>query len=145
MRCFSSLICIVIGGFLLALGFAAAALSVWRREKRNRSLLYFGIFCGLYGLRVIGNAGLVHLVVLVPRSFWFYQDAFITYLIPLPALLGIELVLGPGWKSSLWAMCRFSIVYAAVAILVDSFWGANTAHGPNAFFVIAGLTVITGN
>ena len=135
---------IVIGAFLLALGFVAA-IAATRREKRNRALLYFGVFCALYGFRLIGNAGLVHLTIGLPPVFWRYQDAFITYLVPLPALFALELLLGRGWKSSLRLTWQFQCVYAVIAIVVDSLWGPRTAFGPNNFFVIIGMLIITAN
>jgi serine phosphatase RsbU (regulator of sigma subunit) len=136
---------VAIGGFLFALGLVAAALFTWRQEKRNRSLLYFGIFCVLYGFRLIGNAGLMQLSVALPHAFWRYQDAFITYWIPLPALLSVELLLGRGWKSSLRAMWQLQLIYAVSAVLIDSIWGPHTALGPNGYFVIAGMLIITAN
>jgi serine phosphatase RsbU (regulator of sigma subunit) len=136
---------IAIGGFLFALGLVAAALFTWQKEKRNRSLLYFGIFCVLYGFRLIGNAGLMQLSVALPPVFWLYQDAFITYLIPLPALLSVELLLGRGWRSSLRTMWQLQLVYAISAVVIDSIWGPHTALGPNGYFVIAGMLIITAN
>ena len=134
-----------IGAFLLAFGFAAVALAASRREQWNRSLLFFGIFCGLYGLRLIGNADLLHFAVGLPRSFWSYQDAFITYLIPLPAWLSTELLLGQGWTSSIRAIRRLQVAYAAIAIVIDSIWGPGVARGPNAFLVILGMGVCVAN
>src|SRR5262249_19679161 len=92
------LVNIVIGSILFALGFGALALSAFRQTIKDRSILYFGIFCSLYGLRLLVNSGLIHTSVNASSIIWNYLDAFITYLIPLPSLLFTERFLGTGWK-----------------------------------------------
>ena len=42
---------ITIGAFLLALGLAGAGLSILRWKSKDQVLVYFGAFCGLYGIR----------------------------------------------------------------------------------------------
>src|SRR5215467_3274465 len=126
------LVNIAIGSILFALGFAALALSAFRQKIKDRSIFYFGVFCGLYGLRLLGNAGLIHTSV-------------ITYLIPLPALLFTEQFFGPGWKSSIRITAQIQTIYAVSAIAIDSLFGPGTAIWPNGFLVILFLAVITAN
>src|SRR5262249_49758025 len=139
------LVHIVIGALLFALGCAALALSAFRQKIKDRSIFYFGIFCGLYGFRLLGNARLIHTSVNISPLFWNYLDAFITYLIPLPALLFTEQFFGPGWKSSIRRMWQIQTVYSVSAIVIDSLLGPRTAIWPNGFLVIIGLAVITAN
>ena len=139
------LVSIAIGSILFALGFAALALSAFRQKIKDRSIFYFGIFCGLYGLRLLGNAGPIHASVNTSPIIWNYLDAFITYLIPLPALLFTEQFFGPGWKSSIRRTAQIQAIYAVSAIAIDSLFGPGTAIWPNGFLVILFLAVITAN
>lgn len=139
------LINIVIGAFLLALGCASITLSALRQHLYARALRYGGIAWSLYGLRLIGNARLTHLSLDLPSTFWNYLDAITTYIIMLPAILFAEQFLGPGWRSSIRRMWQIQLVYAAAAIVIDSLNGPYMAMGPNSFFVILSMTVITAN
>src|SRR5262245_61257000 len=136
---------VVIVALLFALGLAALAVSASRQRTKNRFLLDFGIACGLYGFRLLGNTGLVYLAVSLPQTFWRYQDAIITYLIPIPALLFGIYFFGPGWKSSLRLMLWIQAAYTTIAISIDIILGPHAAMGPNSFLVILDFLVITAN
>jgi serine phosphatase RsbU (regulator of sigma subunit) len=139
------LINIIIGSLLFALGCAALALSAFRQKIKDRPVFYFGIFCGLYGLRQLGNTGLIQTSVVLSPLFWSYLDAFITYFIPLPIILFVEQIIGPGWKSSIRRTRQIQMLYTFSAIMIDSLFGPRVAIGPNGFLVILGLAVITAN
>jgi serine phosphatase RsbU (regulator of sigma subunit) len=139
------LVDIVIGAILFAFGCAALALSAFRKKIKDRSLFYGGICCSIYGLRLLGNTGLIQASADLSPLFWSYLDAFITYLIMLPGLLFTEQFFGPGWKSSIRRMWQIQMVYTVGAIVIDSLLGPRTAMGPNSFLVILGMAVITAN
>ena len=49
----TDLVAVAIGSMLLALGTAAVLAWGVRTKASDRLLLYFGIWCGLYGLRLL--------------------------------------------------------------------------------------------
>jgi hypothetical protein len=136
---------ITIGAFLLALGLAGAGLSILRWKSKDHVLVYFGAFCALYGIRVLGTAQIVQLLVSAAPSFWSYLSVFITYVIPLPALVLAERFIGPGWKSSIRRMIQIQLVYAAGAILFDSFRGPGAAMILNNPLVILSAAIAWAN
>jgi serine phosphatase RsbU (regulator of sigma subunit) len=139
------LVNIVIGALLLALGCASIAFTAFRQNIYVRALFYGGICWGLYGLRLIGNTELMHAAIDLPIVFWVYLDAFVTYLIMLPATLFAEQFLGAGWKSSIRRLWQLLAIYAASAIVIDFLFGPRKAIWPNNFLVMLGMAVITAN
>jgi sigma-B regulation protein RsbU (phosphoserine phosphatase) len=136
---------ITIGAFLVALGLAGAGLSILRWKSKDYVLVYFGAFCGLYGIRVLGTAQIVQLLAPAAASFWSYLSVLITYVIPLPALVLAERFIGPGWKSSIRRMIQIQLVYGAGAILFDSFRGPGAAMILNNPLVILSAAVAWAN
>lgn len=136
---------IVIGGLLFALGFAAFSLLVLRWKSRDRSLLFFGAFCWMYGIRMLGETELIRFLIGAPTTYWKYLVAYVTYLLPLTALLIVEHFLGAGWKSSLRRTRQIQMAYSVSAILIDSVRGPGTAMGPNNYLVILMILVIAVN
>src|SRR5215467_7639561 len=69
---------------LLSIALAAIALFFFRRSTRDLMLIYFGLFCILYAVRLL--ARLPSFRSLFDRSgiFWEYVNWFITYTITLP-------------------------------------------------------------
>jgi serine phosphatase RsbU (regulator of sigma subunit) len=136
---------IVIGGLLFALGFAAFSLLALRWKSRDRSRLFFGTFCWMYGIRILGETELIRFLINAPTTFWSYLQVYLTYVIPLIALLTAEHFLGAGWKSSLRRTRQIQTVYSVSAILIDSVRGPRTAIGPNNYLVILMILVLAAN
>src|SRR5262249_16264182 len=68
---------VTIGAFLFALSLATAGLAALRRKSRDPILIYFPIFCGLYGIRLLATTPIVHFLIPAPAPFWSYLSAFI--------------------------------------------------------------------
>jgi Stage II sporulation protein E (SpoIIE) len=138
----TELIGIAIGCMLVALGFGSIAAWLLRRRAAERLLLLFGIWCLLYGLRLVALQTPVHLSIGGSHRTWAYIIAFVTYVINVPGGLFFEALLGPGWKYSIRRVWQLQAVYAAVAISTDLILGRpNAAMGPNRPIVLAGLAV----
>src|SRR5215472_10872278 len=61
---------VTIGAFLFALSLATAGLAALRRKSRDPILIYFPVFCGLYGIRLLGTTPIVHFLIPAPAPFW---------------------------------------------------------------------------
>ncbi len=127
---------------LLALGFGSVAAWLLRRRAPERLLLLFGLWCLLYGLRLVAHQAPVQLSVGGSTRTWDYIIAFVTYAINVPGALFFEALLGPGWKQSVRRVWQLDAVYAAVAVSTDFIAGRpRLAMGPNRPLVLAGLAV----
>jgi len=69
---------------LVSLGAVALAFFFSRSKARERTLIYFGLFAILYGMRLLGTLRMVSLSLPLPRAFWFQLDWMITAVIVLP-------------------------------------------------------------
>ena len=94
----SDLIGGAIGVLLSGLGIACLVASSLRGRRSDRILLFFGIWCALYGLRLLADTPFVVTTLGVPKRNAEYFRAFVTYTINVPIVMSVEAVIGPGWK-----------------------------------------------
>jgi hypothetical protein len=108
-----------VGSTLTFLG--ASAIVVWllRRRSSDRLLLFFGMWCWLYGARLIVSQPFVRASVGGSTLMWSYLVAFATYTINVPGGLFVEAQIGAGWKASVRRIWQILAVYAIVAIVFD--------------------------
>ncbi len=106
------------GIFVCAAGLLASAVSAFRLKTRDYTLLNFGLFAFLYGLRGLVESQTMETMVGYPFTVPYFHG-LLTYLliIPLSALL-VDLF-GRGWQGSLVWVFRSTIVYAVVAVCYD--------------------------
>lgn len=113
-----------IAGFVLSLlvlfvGVAALAVHLLRRRSQERSLLWFGLFAALYGVRALLDRALVHALIAAPPLLWQHVHSVISNVIITPALLFFEQVYGRGWKSTLRWLIWAQAAWGAAAIAVN--------------------------
>ena len=113
-----------IAGFVLSLlvlfvGLAALAVHLLRRKSRDRTLVWFGLFIFLYGLRSLSYHAITRSLFDAPTALWRYLDSIISNVIGIPALLFFECIYGRGWKSSLQWLLLAQAVWAVAAIATD--------------------------
>src|ERR1700709_850451 len=77
----------MLGTLFLTLGLAAAAAATLRADRRERALLWFGVFTALYGARLIARSRVVLETFTVAASSWRVIETVITYGILVPAAL----------------------------------------------------------
>ena len=131
---------------LFALGAGAILAWVLRRRSAERLLLVFGIWCVLYGLRLVLQQTSVRASLGGLPLRWSYTNAFITYAINVPGGLFFEALVGPGWKQSIRRIWQVQAVYAVAAIAIDiAAKRPYMAMGPNRPLVLAGLLVAVVN
>jgi phosphoserine phosphatase RsbU/P len=114
-----------IGGFVLSLlvlfiGLAALAVHLLRLKSKDRTLLWFSLFVGLYGLRALPRHSITRALFDLPAAFWAYMDSVISNVIVTPALLFFKEVYGEGWKSGLRWILWAQAAWGFVAIAADA-------------------------
>ena len=139
---------IVLGSLFLFVGIGALAIALLRSKQQVRLLIWFGIFSGLYGLRMLAQAPAAF--ALLPQVAWPYRGyavAIITYVIILPALFfWLELA-----KNRLRGFIQVVIVAAAMvaagALVAAVFYGAPDLFMPanNAIAIVFVLVVAPVN
>ena len=133
---------LLFGVLLSIIGLTAIALSFLRWKTNDLSLISFGIFCFLYGMRTRA----LHFLFDIPQQLWEYPQLIITCLTPIPAWIFMEQFLGKGWKSSIRRLWQVQIVVSIAALIV-----ASLLHSPgkamiaNNVMAIAGILVVLSN
>jgi phosphoserine phosphatase RsbU/P len=142
----SELIGIAIGCTVLALGLISIGAWSLRRRTAERLLLLFGIWCVLYGIRLIATQPIVQGSIGGSTRIWVHLTDFITYGINVPSGLFFEALIGVGWKNSIRRVWQLQLAYALAAIGTDLVTGRpHLAMALNNPVVLAGLAVQTAN
>lgn len=133
---------LIFGILLLAVGVVALVLFASRREAKDLALLAFGAFSGLYGVRLLVGRPTIWLASGLSEETLRGIAAYITYVIPIPAFSFWERMLGRGWKSTLRLGVWLTVVFAIVAVPVESLLGARVAlMTVNNVLVIVGMVI----
>lgn len=129
---------------LLAVAFVALALFVFRRKTRDSTLIYFGVFCVLYGARLLANQLSFRALFGAPRTFWVYADWFITCTILVPFSLFLYQVAGPDLRRLVrWllsAQAAFAVFGILAAVLGASVRKLHIVNN----IVVLGTIAVTG-
>ena len=135
-----------IGSVLLGLGGASLVAWYLRRGRTDHALLYFGLWCSLYGARLVAEQPEIVAAIGVPPRTWIYVRAFITYAINVPIGLFLESLIGPGWKQSVRRAWQVQAVYAIAAIGAELILGRpQAAMTFNSPLVLIGLVIGLAN
>ena len=110
---------IVLGVVISAFGLSALAGHLARPRSRDRLLLWFGLFAGLYGVRLLLYTRTAHLLLELSPRLSEYTRSSISYVIVIPALLFGEILYGKGWKSCFRWWIWFQAAYAFLAIVLS--------------------------
>ena len=115
------LLLVILGSIIAAIGVAAVVVQVSRWGSRERVLLWFGLFAGPYGLRLLTNTVAFRMAFGEPERFWPFVNRFVELASIVPALLLFEDFYGKGWRSSvrwlMWAYVVFAtILFASIVI-----------------------------
>ncbi|HVE72689.1 MAG TPA: PP2C family protein-serine/threonine phosphatase, partial [Thermoanaerobaculia bacterium] len=134
---------VAVGAILIVVGIASAAISRVRRGKNASALQWFGVFCALYGLRLIADSSLP-LLLGASTLHVAYAVAWITYVITIPGWLMARSLVGDGWRSSLrWQVLAFA-VFAPIGIVTGIVTGEPHELEPinNALVVIGAINIL---
>ena len=87
---------LALGILLVGVGLVAVV-AYARRLRGQATVLWFGVFAFLYGLRLLARTGTVPLASGLPARFWVYAAAGITYVIVVPGMLFARAAV-PRWR-----------------------------------------------
>ncbi|MGA2418459.1 MAG: SpoIIE family protein phosphatase [Candidatus Acidiferrum sp.] len=122
---------------LLTIAFAAVALFCFRRRSGDRTLIYFGLFCGLYAVRLLNFSAAFRALFDEPQSLWVYINWTITCTIIIPASLFFYQVARERAKILVRWLLVAQTVFAVFGLLGAAF-GANlgTLYTANSAMVL---------
>jgi phosphoserine phosphatase RsbU/P len=106
---------VILGAIIAAIGFAAIVGRLFRRRRRERFLLWFGLFAGPYGARLLTKTLTFQLAFGQPQRFWMFVGAFVDLGVTVPALLLFQNFYGKGWRSTVRLLIWGYVVFATVA------------------------------
>lgn len=134
---------IIVSLLVLALGLIAIAASLFRLKNKDVSLLNFGLFSSLYGLRWLTEISTIKELVAFPLNF-AYVHGVLTYLVVIPFFALLVTIFGRGLYKSILLLLYSAIGYAILAIAFDVLSpGPLTDNGINPVVVVLwGLTGI---
>jgi hypothetical protein len=105
-------------------------------------VLFFSLFCFLYGART--NA--LKFIFDIPLPLWSFPHWFITYLVPIPAWLFVEQLIGKGWKSSIRRLWQVQMAFSFIAIALSGYLrNPGAAAVANNIMAIIGILVVLAN
>ncbi len=114
----SDLVNILAGFLFCAAGLLAAAISLFRLKNRDFTLLNFGLFGFLYGLRKLVETPTMETLVSFPFTFPYFHG-LLTYALVIPFSAFLVNIFGGGlYNSMLWVFWS-TIVYALGAMACD--------------------------
>ena len=106
---------LILGSIIAAIGVAAVAVQLSRWQSGERVLLWFGLFAGPYGLRLLTNTIPFRMAFAEPQRFWPYVSRLVELATIVPALLLFENFYGKGWRSSVRWLIWAYVVFATIA------------------------------
>lgn len=133
----------MLGMLFLTLGLAAGAAAALRTVRHDRTLLWFGVFAFLYGLRLIARSDVVQAVALLSKGSWHAAADVITYVILVVAALVASAALAGGRRGILRYVWMLDLVGAFVAVAWDIGVARSGAAMPlNRVLVIGNIAIL---
>ncbi len=106
---------VILGAIIAMIGFGGIAVQAFRRRPRERFLVWFGLFAGAYGARLLTNTITFKLAFGEPQGLWMFVGAFVDLGVTVPALLLFQDFYGKGWRSSVRWLIWAYVVFATLA------------------------------
>lgn len=110
---------LLLGILLIAIGSFATLLFCFRWRPKDSTLLSFGLFSGLYGVRLLAERPTMWFLIDAPESFWRQLGAAVTYVILIPASLFFLQTVFKGWGLPVRWIVGAVAVFATWATLSD--------------------------
>jgi len=137
---------VLIGVTLLALGVVSTVAATLRPRRGSTTLLMFGLWCGLYGARLLALQPAVRAAVGGAPGQWARFVTVVTYTINVPITIFVASLMGVGWRHSIrWLVAGVS-AFAVVAVATDLVSGvAGSANQANAWVVLTTIAIGLAN
>ena len=133
---------VFIGVTLLALGVVATVAVTLRLRRNSTTLLMFGLWCALYGARLLALQPPVRAAIGGPPHQWEQFVALVTYTINVPITIFVGSLIGDDWRRSIRWLVGAVSAFAAVAIATDLISGIAGAASPiNTWVVLASISI----
>ena len=133
---------VFIGVTLLALGVVATVAVTLRLRRNSTTLLMFGLWCALYGARLLALQPPVRAAIGGPLHQWAQFVALVTYTINVPITIFVGSLIGDDWRRSIRWLVGMVSAFAAVAIATDLISGIAGAASPiNTWVVLASISM----
>jgi sigma-B regulation protein RsbU (phosphoserine phosphatase) len=129
---------------LLSVALAAIGLFSFRPRTRDLTLVYVGLLCILYAVRLLAHRPVFRSLFDEPRMFWSYLSWIITCVIILPALLFLYQVVGEHPRRLLRWLLAAHVVVAFFGILAAALGVRLATLGGAYSIVLLGTLVATG-
>jgi serine phosphatase RsbU (regulator of sigma subunit) len=112
---------ITVGLFLTFTGFISVLISMFRLRNKDFSLLNFGLFCSLNGIRWLVEIPTMKTLVGFPFTFSYFHG-LLTYAIAIPFSAFLVDIFGRGLYNSMLWVFRSTIVYCVAAVAYDLYY-----------------------
>lgn len=110
---------LICGSGAAALAGHVARANRWERgNRRERVLLWFGLFAGIYGVRMFFKPTLATAVGISP-AIAVWTEVALNYLILIPSMLFAQELYGPGWRNWMRWLTAGVAAYGGIALVVD--------------------------
>jgi hypothetical protein len=76
---------LILGSIIAAIGVAAVVVQLSRWQSGERVLLWFGLFAGPYGMRLLTNTTPFHIAFGEPQGFWPFINKLVEFATIVPA------------------------------------------------------------
>lgn len=132
-----------IAAILLAAGISAEFLFFYRREARDRTLLFFGIAAILYAIRLLFDQRFFLVLTGTPQTVANHVKWLVTSTIALPLFAYLFLLADDKWKAWLRKALMIQLLLTALGILADLFgFGRRAVDVTNNIFVITAVIFV---
>jgi phosphoserine phosphatase RsbU/P len=133
---------VFIGATLLALGSVSAVGAALRLRRGSTTLLAFGLWCALYGARLLAQQPAVRATVGGPPQLWTRFVEIITYTINVPITIFVASLIRRRWRRPIrWlvaAVATFAIVATATVLISGS---SRVMNSVNTWVVLTSLSI----
>lgn len=136
MNSFQSEFLDIISGLLVTfIGLISILISLFRLKRREFSLLNFGLFLLIYGVRWLLQTSTIRMLAGLPSPMPYFP---FTYLLVIPLAAFLADIFGPGPYRSMRLVFWLTILYAIVAVSYDLFIHRSASTDPeiNPMFVV---------
>src|SRR5207248_1788759 len=128
---------------LLLVGLTAGVVFFFRRKTRDLTLVYFGLFCSMYALRLLASQQTIRSFFERPASFWSYVEWIITAQIILPFGLFLAQIATERLRRFFVRLIAIQAAFAAFGIIAASAgFSLSTLSVMNNFVVLGTLAAI---
>jgi hypothetical protein len=129
---------------LLSIAFVAIALFFFRRKTRDLTLIYFGLFCSMYAVRLLASVRSFRSLFDQSPTFWIYLTWDITCTLLIPFGLFFCQVGGEYFRKSLRWLVAAQMLFAVFGILAAALGiSLATLNVANSIVVLTTFIVVT--